>query len=1005
MCQQWLGKSNDSRLKRFHIIWLSWIVFCLAVPDAWAANWLLISESADPVNSQDEPIVEWLEAAGHTVTVIDDDDVTEGIDDAIVDIDVVFASESGSSHKVGLIPADLPRPLIISEMYAWDEFQMSSVTGEGIGVTSTNIDIVNPNHYLAAGLSGSVQVLNSVSGRVGNGVVGPEATVIAQATISNETYDVIFVYEPGAALVDGSIAPEVRIGFGFAAETTEDWTDNTFKLLEAAVKKALSSTGPTASPAPFNQEEDVELDVVLSWSPVEQDLTYELYFGTDFNEVNDATTGISMDVNTYDPGLLDYAQTYYWRVDGVTDSETLKGIVWSFTAEPYSVVISEEDLNVTASSYDEDHTPTFLIDGSGLTDMAHSIDVDDMWISGESDEEIWLLFEFDAIQKMDKMLIWNSNYSLESFLGLGVKDVNILYSLDGDNWTVLAENARIPQAPGQDNYDTPKELEFGLVPVKYVKIDALESWSTSRSQCSLSEVQFLSLPLQARYPTPADGAVDVGAETELQWRPGREAAGHCLYLSADQNDVANGIAPSTTLTTNRSPLSDYDVTLGETYYWRVDEVNQAEVPAVCEGPVWSFTTPEVILVGGFESYPSEEAQIWHSWSDGYGYTYPDPGSHGNGTGALVDWNVDSARTGAGCMQFDYDNSGQTKNAYNEKNTAEYSELTRTLGQDWSVFGLQTLSLAFMGQSENSGSFYMKINDSKFVYERDNGNISQSVWRIWNIDLTSLGDSLEDVETLTLGIEGEDAEGQLLIDDIELYSQAGIVLNPTDPGSTGLLAQYSFEGNAKDTSGNAVNGSVTNGQFVSPGASDTGSAIEFEGDGYVDLGNPSAFDFATGDWSISAWFQTGVPTQDERGVIFGNGSDSEGGKRIMLIQNETGDGVFDVVCDDNVTKQIASSTTLTNDGEWHIVVAQRVGTEIRLYIDGILEGTVTVDATYDLSGTSEFNAYIGTITDYSTQEPFKMLDGQVDEVLIYNRALTEEEILWLAGQTYPLDKAF
>jgi len=76
---------------------------------------------------------------------------------------------------------------------------------------------------------------------------------------------------------------------------------------------------------------------------------------------------------------------------------------------------------------------------------------------------------------------------------------------------------------------------------------------------------------------------------------------------------------------------------------------------------------------------------------------------------------------------------------------------------------------------------------------------------------------------------------------------------------------------------------------------------------------------------------------------------------------------------------------------------------RIFIDGYLETSNTVDADYDLSGTSQHNAYIGAITDNSSGSLYKLFKGLIDEVRVYSRALSAEEILWLAGRTTPVHK--
>jgi len=97
--------------------------------------------------------------------------------------------------------------------------------------------------------------------------------------------------------------------------------------------------------------------------------------------------------------------------------------------------------------------------------------------------------------------------------------------------------------------------------------------------------------------------------------------------------------------------------------------------------------------------------------------------------------------------------------------------------------------------------------------------------------------------------------------------------------------------------------------------------------------------------------------------------------------------------------------VTNDDEWHNVVGQRKGTALNLYIDGLLEGTGTAAAGYNLSGTAQHNAYIGAITNHTDGSLYKTYIGLIDDVRIYNSALSEGEILWLAGRTAPITKLF
>jgi hypothetical protein len=228
-----------------------------------------------------------------------------------------------------------------------------------------------------------------------------------------------------------------------------------------------------------------------------------------------------------------------------------------------------------------------------------------------------------------------------------------------------------------------------------------------------------------------------------------------------------------------------------------------------------------------------------------------------------------------------------------------------------------------------------------------------------------------------------------------------------PDTANLLAYYDFEGNANDRSGHGLNGTIVDGQIVSPGKLGQGMALQVNDAGYSNLGNPPLLDFGTGDWTVTAWFKTPMTGTGDanKGTIYGKGGDNTGGHRYALIMSETTEGVVDLVCDDDVTKELVHSTTKTNDDQWHFVVGQREGTSIKIYIDGFLEGTEPVAADYNLSGTSQHNAYIGAMTDNRDASIYKTFIGLIDEVRVYNRALSEAEIFGLAGRTIPVAKPF
>jgi len=314
----------------------------------------------------DDALKAFLEGLGHTVTYLDDDEDEATTEAAAAAADAVFISETVSSGNIRDEITEVETLMVVAEPWAWDEMGLTEGSGSGTDVATTDIEIVEPGHFLAAGLSGTVPVLTDITGpdwgtaRFGMGVAGAEATVIATATLSdNQTYDFIFVYEKGAKLAqapaDGSdqVAADIRVCLGFDVRSYPLWNENAYALFEAAINYALGLTGPQTQarlPSPHDSAIDVPQEAILSWKAGSYAVTHNVYFGKVAEDVNaadpanplDVLVGENQTINAYDPpGLLDFGETYYWRVDEFNDLEPNSpwlGDLWSFTVINYFVV-------------------------------------------------------------------------------------------------------------------------------------------------------------------------------------------------------------------------------------------------------------------------------------------------------------------------------------------------------------------------------------------------------------------------------------------------------------------------------------------------------------------------------------------------------------------------------------------------------------------------------------------------------------------------------------------
>jgi hypothetical protein len=111
---------------------------------------------------------------------------------------------------------------------------------------------------------------------------------------------------------------------------------------------------------------------------------------------------------------------------------------------------------------------------------------------------------------------------------------------------------------------------------------------------------------QAYGPNPDAQAQEVGVDANLIWSPGlwaKDINAHMVYFGSTWTEVNSATTDSAEYQITQSP-NEWDpapgsniLTLGETYYWRIDEVNEAYTPGpvpappngIWKGEIWSFT--------------------------------------------------------------------------------------------------------------------------------------------------------------------------------------------------------------------------------------------------------------------------------------------------------------------------------------------------------------------------------------------------------------------------------
>jgi hypothetical protein len=266
-------------------------------------------------------------------------------------------------------------------------------------------------------------------------------------------------------------------------------------------------------------------------------------------------------------------------------------------------------------------------------------------------------------------------------------------------------------------------------------------------------------------PNPANGSVDVTQTPVLTWEPGFGAT-HEVYFGTDTTSLE-------LKSSGNLGSESYDpgqLEWNTTYYWRVDEANNANADSPWTGPLWNLTTANFLIIDDMESYndldPADPAsnRIFNAWIDGF--EDPTNGSLvGYANSPFAEQRI--VHSGNQSMPFEYDNSVGKSEA----------TLTLTDNRDWTIKGVNRLTIWYRGSSSNAAeTMYVTLNGSATV-DNDNPDATLAyLWTEWNIDLqtfTDQGVNLTNVDTISLGLGNKNnplagGSGMMYIDDIRLY---------------------------------------------------------------------------------------------------------------------------------------------------------------------------------------------------------------------------------------------
>jgi len=211
-------------------------------------------------------------------------------------------------------------------------------------------------------------------------------------------------------------------------------------------------------------------------------------------------------------------------------------------------------------------------------------------------------------------------------------------------------------------------------------------------------------------------------------------------------------------------------------------------------------------------------------------------------------------------------------------------------------------------------------------------------------------------------------------------------------TNGLVAYYPFDGNANDASGNGNNGQVHGAQLAVDRFESPNSAYSFNGtNAFILLTNSFQL---PGDWTISAWARPSTLSQEGFVIHIGRDDGTQGTANGFGIDFNHGE-LFGLL---SGLAKWDSGLGVTNTNSWVQVLMERSGTVTKVFLNGSVGPS-------SWTGTSPapIQGYIG-----SESEKSVFFNGEVDDVRVYDRALSTNEIQQLyqfeAGPNVALIKA-
>jgi hypothetical protein len=556
-------------------------------------------------------------------------------------------------------------------------------------------------------------------------------------------------------------------------------------------------------------------DVTLSWDPGFGAMVHYVYFGDNYDEINDAVSGGVLQPGTtssYSVGQLEMDKQYYWRIDEFDGINTRKGDIWTFSTLS---TIAVTDPNLVAWWKLDEAPGTTAVDWSGH-DHHGTFEGDAHYAAGYVGQALALDGNGDYVNingwpgllgapaitatawiktsntGTGAILGWGPNTAGQRF-GFRHNESRLRFEHHGGNVqgdTHMADDewhhAAVTIQPGVtvsypgvtlwlDGQDdtrptTDPDPVFDLTAAGDARIGTRRASNDRFFNGLIDDVRIYDRvltreeiqtvmrvdPSLAWGPSPKDGSIpDIERALPLTWSAGDGITQHDVYFGTDLEAVDNADSTDTTgIYRGRQGITSY--TPPEGVEWGSGpyfwRIDEVGSDGTpIKGRLLTFSIADFILVDDFESYTNDDVAGEAIWQ-----SWIDGfGASDNGAqvGYLLPPYTEHAivNSGVQSMPLTYNNATGITNSE--------AVLTLTASRDWTQYDLTNLSIWFRGDSANAVEpLYVAVSNTvgaaALASQNDPSASQTTTWTEWIIPLQTFADQgidLTNVDQIAIGL--------------------------------------------------------------------------------------------------------------------------------------------------------------------------------------------------------------------------------------------------------------